>query len=112
MSLTRIIIRRSLGWMALLLMSGDLFAQGLPYTATISAEQTTAWSGPSQTDHYPTEKLAVGQQVEVYREQNDWLAIRPTKTAFTWVDGRDITVVNRETGIVKVPTMPGSVAIR
>ncbi|HBO44646.1 MAG TPA: hypothetical protein DD670_12085 [Planctomycetaceae bacterium] len=59
-----------------------------PYKAYVTAQDVYIRSGPG-TDYYPTDKLAEGQAVEVYRhDPGGWCAIRPPKGSFTWVSSR------------------------
>jgi len=74
-----------------------------PYTAYITANDVYVRSGPGQT-YYPTDKLAEGDEVEVYRhDPGGWYAIRPVEGSCSWVSGRYLTqgednlaVVNEE----------------
>ena len=74
-----------------------------PYTAHVTADDVYVRSGPGQ-NYYPTEKLAAGETVEVYRhDPGGWYAIRPTKESFSWVSARylspgddNLAVVNGE----------------
>ena len=62
--------------------------QTFPYKAYVTAEDVYVRSGPGQS-YYPTDKLKVGQEVEVYRhDPGGWCAIRPVEGSFTWVSGR------------------------
>lgn len=71
-----------------------------PYKAYISAEEVYVRSGPGD-DYYPTDKLKVGTQVEVYRhDPGGWFAIRPPEGSFTWVSSRFLEM--REKGLAKV----------
>lgn len=59
-----------------------------PYTAYITADDVYVRSGPGQ-NYYPTDKLAVGEPVEVYRhDPGGWYAIRPPEGSFSWVSAR------------------------
>jgi len=63
----------------------------LPYKAYVTADDVYVRSGPGQS-YYPTEKLKVGQEVEVYRhDPGGWYAIRPPEGSFSWVSGRFLT---------------------
>jgi len=62
-----------------------------PYTAYITADDVYVRSGPGQ-NYYPTEKLAAGATVEVYRhDPGGWYAIRPPEESFSWVSARYLT---------------------
>jgi hypothetical protein len=59
-----------------------------PYKAFINTEEVYVRSGPGQ-NYYPTDKLAVGQEVEVYRhDPGGWYAIRPGSGSFCWLNTR------------------------
>ena len=65
----------------------DLRAEEFPYTAYVNAPNARLRSGPG-TDHYATDRLRIGQPVEVFRKDpGDWLAIRPTDSSFSWARG-------------------------
>jgi uncharacterized protein YgiM (DUF1202 family) len=71
-----------------------------PYEARIVASGATIQSGPGEK-FYPTDTLAKGDLVEVYREKpGGWLGIRPTPNSFSWIAGRDLTV--QEGGVGEV----------
>ena len=76
--------------------------EAFPYTATVTAMNVTARSGPSYGD-YPTEKLAKLARVEVHREEVGWAAIRPPQEAFDWLPA---SAVKRE-GDAKVAEVVG-----
>jgi len=62
--------------------------QSFPYKAFINANEVYLRSGPGQS-YYPTDKLAVGQEIEVYRhDPGGWYAIRPVDGSFSWVAAR------------------------
>jgi uncharacterized protein YraI len=63
---------------------------GFPYVAYINSADVYVRSGPGR-DYYPTEKLAKGVQIEVYRhDPGGWLAIRPPQGSFAWVSARHL----------------------
>ena len=63
-------------------------ARAFPYRAVAVVENLSVRSGPGK-NYYPTDTLAKGQAVEVYRhDPNGWCAIRPIDGSFTWVSGR------------------------
>lgn len=63
-------------------------APQLPYKAYVTNDEVYVRSGPGE-DYYPTEKLKVGQEVQVYRhDPGGWFAIRPPEGSFTWVAAR------------------------
>jgi len=62
--------------------------QALPYKAYINANDVYIRSGPGQS-YYPTDKLKLGQEVEVYRhDPGGWYAIRPVEDGFSWVSAK------------------------
>ncbi len=59
-----------------------------PYTAYVNTDDTYIRSGPGK-NYYPTDKLARGDTVEVYRhDPGGWYAIRPPRGSFSWVPAR------------------------
>jgi SH3-like domain-containing protein len=74
-------------------LAGSSFApvfgqQSFPYKAFIAADEVYVRSGPGQ-NYYPTDKLAKGQEVEVYRhDPGGWCAIKPAEGSFSWVSSR------------------------
>lgn len=59
-----------------------------PYKAYVVSEDVYVRSGPGK-NYYPTQKLKVGQEVEVHRhDPGGWYAIKPPEGSFTWVSGR------------------------
>jgi hypothetical protein len=62
--------------------------QSFPYKAYINANEVYLRSGPGQS-YYPTDKLSVGQEVQVYRhDPGGWYAVRPVEGSFSWVTAR------------------------
>ena len=60
-------------------------AEQFPYTAYVNSNDVYIRSGPGK-NYYPTEKLAKGEAVEIYRhDPGGWYAIRPTQGSFDWV---------------------------
>ncbi len=60
-------------------------AEQFPYTAYVNSNDVYIRSGPGK-NYYPTEKLAKGETVEIYRhDPGGWYAIRPTQGSFDWV---------------------------
>jgi hypothetical protein len=65
-------------------------AEILPYEARVVATGASVHSGPGEK-YYPTDTLAQGDLVEVYREKpGGWLAIRPPANSFSWVAAGDL----------------------
>jgi hypothetical protein len=72
----------------LLLVSSTRGDQTFPYKAYVTSGEVYVRSGPGK-NYYPTSKLKVGDQVEVYRhDPGGWFAIRPPKDSFTWISAR------------------------
>jgi len=56
-----------------------------PYTAYVEFEDVFVRSGPGE-DFYPTDRLARGLMVDVYKIEGDgWCAVRPPEGSFCWV---------------------------
>ncbi|HVT29694.1 MAG TPA: SH3 domain-containing protein [Lacipirellulaceae bacterium] len=65
-------------------------ADSLPYQARVVTAGAPVLSGPGQK-FYPTDSLAQGDTVDVYREKpGGWLAIRPPVNSFSWIAERDL----------------------
>lgn len=76
-----------LNWMLLLaisLLGGATTHAAQPYEGRITTDQVFTRSGPGQ-NYYPTCYLDKNTIVEVYQEDGDWLAIRPTKDEFSLI---------------------------
>ena len=66
-------------------------AEHVPYEARVATPAAQVRSGPGEK-FYPTDTLAHGETVEVYREEpGGWLAIRPPKDSFSWISGSRIS---------------------
>ncbi len=64
----------------------------LPYKAYVVSDGVYVRSGPGK-NYYPTMKLPLGAEVEVYRhDPGGWYAIRPPKESFTWVSAKYVEV--------------------
>jgi hypothetical protein len=62
-----------------------------PFTAVITTDMTVVRSGPGDNPEdgfYPVLQLRTGDKVDVYYEQDDWLAIRPPIGSFSWVSAK------------------------
>jgi len=71
-----------------------------PYKAFVNADEVYVRSGPGE-DYYPTDKLKIGQEVEVYRhDPGGWYAIRPPEKSYSWVSSRYLDSTKR--GVVHV----------
>jgi len=86
-------------------------AEQLPYTAYVNSEDVYIRSGPGK-NYYPTDKLAKGQPVEIYRhDPGGWYAIRPPEGSFSWVQadclkpqGERLAVVEKDRAMCFVGT--------
>lgn len=70
-----------------------------PYVAYVSPAKATLRSGPGES-FYATENLSRGFQVEIYAHENEFAAIRPPKSSFSWTPAADVRVVSA--GIAEV----------
>jgi hypothetical protein len=67
--------------------------QTFPFKAYVTSEDVFVRSGPGE-NYYPTDKLKLGQEVEVYRQDpGGWYAIRPPRDSFSWVSSRYLQFV-------------------
>jgi hypothetical protein len=74
-----------------------------PYTRTVPPDGVTLRSGPS-LEFYPTDRLAPGARLEVYREEKDgWLAVRPPPGSFSLVERRQLKA-GAESGVAVAVT--------
>jgi len=74
-------------WLILIICvnANDVQSQSLePYKARVLVDKVFLRSGPGQ-NYYPTSFLQRDTIVEVYRQTNGWLAIRPPEDAFSLV---------------------------
>jgi hypothetical protein len=75
-------------------------ADSLPYQARVIAGGASVYSGPGD-NFYPTDTLAQGDTVEVYREKpGGWLAIRPPLGSYSWIAERDLII--KDGGLAEV----------
>ena len=75
---------------AVVLLAASSWAEDAPYEARVVATGAPVLSGPGEK-FYPTDTLAQGDVVEVYREKpGGWLAIRPPAGSFSWVLESDL----------------------
>jgi uncharacterized protein YraI len=62
--------------------------QTFPYKAYVNTADVYVRSGPGE-DYYPTDKLKLGQEIEIYRhDPGGWFAVRPPEGNFSWVAAR------------------------
>ena len=70
--------------------------QQLPYEATVLADGVKVYSGPGKL-HYPTDQLARGTAVEVYRhDPGGWCAIRPIVGSFSMIPEESVEMVTND----------------
>ena len=69
-------------------------------------------SGPGE-NYYPTDTLAQGDVVEVYRENsNGWLGIRPPEDSFSWVFARHVKRLDNGLAEVEKDDVPSRIGSR
>ncbi|KAA5541377.1 hypothetical protein FYK55_17550 [Roseiconus nitratireducens] len=93
----------------------DAVEETAPYVVFVAQASSFARCGPGE-DHYRTDPLRQGQELEVYLETGDgWLGIRPPEDSFCWLpahatdlssDGSTATVRDDET-VVWIGTQLG-----
>jgi uncharacterized protein YgiM (DUF1202 family) len=103
-------------WFAIaagMMIAAPAFAQQY---AQILVPEVDVRSGPSKT-FYPTSKLKQGDKVEVMRESKEapgWLEIRPPAQSFSWINSKNVKVIDTTRGYVDcdptrpAPILPGS----
>jgi hypothetical protein len=85
---------------ALATVHSTAIAETAPYEARVVATGASVHSGPGEK-FYPTDTLAQGDVVEVYREKpGGWLAIRPPVNSFSWVTGSNLKL--RDGGLAEI----------
>jgi hypothetical protein len=82
--------------------------QEFPYTAYIARREVSVRSGPGR-NFYATDNLPAGEEVEVYRHEDDWCAIRPPPDSFSWVRAEDLRIGRDGIGIVLVDGTPSRI---
>ncbi len=74
--------------------SADALAVDFPYLAYVNSADVYVRSGPGR-DYYPTDKLAKGAAVEIYRhDPGGWYAIRPPRQSYSWVSKRHLDTLD------------------
>jgi hypothetical protein len=103
---------RSIGVIAVFLCAlRAVAAEQFPYTAYVNSEDVYIRSGPGK-NYYPTDKLAKGQPVQVYRhDPGGWYAIQPVEGSFSWVQadclkpqGEKLAIVEKDRAMCFVGT--------
>jgi hypothetical protein len=82
--------------------------QEFPYSAYVAIGECAVRSGPGR-NYYATEKLPLGETVEVYRHEDGWCAIRPPAASFSWVRADDLRIGRDGIGIVLAEGAPSRV---
>ena len=87
------LLRTCCAYLSVMLMATVVPAdaeESFPFTAFVANERTQLRSGPGD-DHYATDEIQRGVEVEVYRRaEGGWLAIRPPESSFSWLAQRDV----------------------
>ncbi len=65
--------------------------QEFPYTAYITRHDVVVRSGPARR-FYATDRMRRGEEVEVYRHENGWCAVRPPQSSFSWVKADELRI--------------------
>jgi hypothetical protein len=80
-----------------------------PMTAYVTGSNVLVRSGAGEK-YYPTQKLKLGQPVEVYRiDPGGWCAIRPFDGSFTWVAARYLKPADNNLATVTEDDVPAYV---
>ena len=83
-----------------------------PYTAYTNSDDVYIRSGPGK-NYYPTDKLAKGESVEVYRQDpGGWYAIRPPQGSFSWVPSEALKPIGDHLAVVQKDHTPCFVGTR
>ena len=83
-----------------------------PYEARIVTPGAPVLSGPGE-NYYPTDTLAQGDVVEVYRENaGGWLGIRPPEDSFSWVFARHVKRLDNGLAEVEKDDVPSRIGSR
>jgi hypothetical protein len=65
--------------------------QEFPYSAYIAGHDVVVRSGPAKR-FYATDRMRRGEQVEIYRHEGGWCAIRPPESSFSWVKADELRI--------------------
>jgi hypothetical protein len=65
--------------------------QEFPYTAYITRHDVVVRSGPARR-FYATDRMRCGEEVEIYRHENGWCAVRPPQSSFSWVKADELRI--------------------
>ena len=87
-------------------------AEVAPYEARIVTPGAPVHSGPGE-DFYPTDTLAQGDVVDVYREApGGWLGIRPPEGSFSWLFGRHVKLLDDGLAEIDKDDVPSRIGSR
>ncbi len=70
-------------------------ADSFPYRAYVDTEAASVRSGPG-AGFYATDRLDQGAQVDVYRHDAQWAAIRPPDGSFSWIPADAVELTSTE----------------
>ena len=103
-------------WLALFCVSASIrpaaAGEKFPYTAYTNSDDVYIRSGPGK-NYYPTDKLAKGEPVEIYRhDPGGWYAIRPPQGSFSWVPAEALKPIGDRLAVVLKDHTPCFVGTR
>ncbi|MGW8256288.1 MAG: SH3 domain-containing protein [Thermoguttaceae bacterium] len=97
---------------ALLITSTANAQHAFPCKATVAVQGTEVLSGPGRS-YYPSDKLSLGEILEVYkRDANGLCAVRPPEGSFSWVPARYIKLEDDNLGRVTEEDVGAAVGSR
>jgi uncharacterized protein YgiM (DUF1202 family) len=83
-----------------------------PYKVRIATPGAPVLSGPGE-NYYPTDTLAEGETVQVYRENSGgWLGIRPPQDSFSWVFALHVKRLDNGLAEVEKDDVPSRIGSR
>ena len=86
--------------------------QSFPYKAHINGNEVHVRSGPGHS-YYATDKLKIGQEVEVYRhDPGGWYAIRPVDDSFSWIAAKYLKPTDGNLAVVTEENVAARVGAR
>jgi hypothetical protein len=86
------------GWQA---EQANAASDQVPFTVYTNSSDVYIRSGPGK-NYYPTDKLAQGEPLEVYRQDpGGWYAIRPPQGSFSWVPADAIKPLGDHLAVVE-----------
>jgi hypothetical protein len=79
------------------------------FAAYVNGNEVCVRSGPGES-YYPTERLKLGQEVDVYRiDPGGWCAVRPVEGSFTWVSAQSLKPTDNKLAAVTEDNVPARV---